>query len=103
MSTTKRLLFDQHEHHVNQTIDQNTHSQTASVCAIIAEQADLRKLVTELAHRLDQSQDNLSTPQGETSTSSLLELGDLRTKVLRLTEQNTTLEGEVSFLKSLSV
>ena len=39
----------QHEHHVSQTIDQNIHSQTASICAIIAEQADLRKLVTELA------------------------------------------------------
>ena len=92
----------QHERHVNQTIDRNTHSQTASICALIAEQADLRKLVTELAQRLDQSQDNLSTPQGDTSTSALLDLGDLRTKVLRLTEQNTTLEGEVSFLKNLS-
>ena len=92
----------QHEHHVSQTIDQNTHSQTASICAIIAEQEDLRKLVTELAHRLDQSQDSLSTPQGETCASALLELGDLRTKVIRLTEQSTTLEGEVSYLKNLS-
>ena len=31
----------QHEHHVNQTIDRNTHSQTASISAIIEEQEDL--------------------------------------------------------------
>ena len=58
--------------------------------------------MTELANRLDQSRDGLSTPQGETSTSLLLELGDLKIKVLRLTEQNTTLEGDVSFLKHLA-
>ena len=91
----------QHEHHVNQTIDRNTHSQTASICAIIEEQKDLRKLVEELASRIDQSQDNLSTPRGETSTSILLDLGDLRTKVTRLTEQHTSLEGDVSFLRDL--
>ena len=92
----------QHEHHVNQTIDRNTHSQVASICALIEEQKDLRKLVDELASRMDQSQDNLSTPRGEASTNILLDLGDLRTKIIRLTEQHTTLEGDVSFLKSLS-
>ena len=91
----------QHEHHVNQTIDRNTHSQTASIVAIIDEQQDLRRLVEELASRLDQSQDNLSTPQGEASTSILLDIGDLKSKVLRLTERHTTLEGDVSFLKDL--
>ena len=49
-----------------------------------------------------QSQDNLSTPRGEASTNILLDLGDLRTKIIRLTEQHTTMEGDVSFLKSLS-
>ena len=92
----------QHEHHVNQTIDRNTHSQVASICAITKEQEDLRKMVDELASRVDQSQDNLSTPRGEASTSILLDLGDLRTKVIRLTEQHTALEGDVSFLKCLS-
>ena len=42
----------QHEHHVNQTIDRNTHSQTASICAIIEEQKDLRKLVEEHVEEL---------------------------------------------------
>ena len=55
----------------------------------------------ELASRIDQSQDNLSTPQGEASTSILLDIGDLKTKITRLTEQHTTLEGDVSFLKKL--
>ena len=59
-------------------------------------------LVTELANRLDQSRDMPDAAQSEVSTNLLLELGDLKTKVLRLTEQNTTLEGDVSFLKGLS-
>ena len=92
----------QHEHHVNQTIDRNTHSQTASICALIKNYEDMHKMVTELANRVDQSQDGLNTPRDETNTNVLLELGDLRTKITRLTEQQTTLEGDVSFLKGLS-
>ena len=38
-----------HEVHVNQTIDRNTHSQCASIRALISEQGDVRKLVEELA------------------------------------------------------
>ena len=95
----KKMLA--HEHHVNQTIDRNTHSQTASICGIIDEQEDLRKLVEGLANRLDQSQDSLSTPRGETNTSVLLDMSDLKTKVSRLTEQHTKLEGDVSFLRDL--
>ena len=52
----------QHEHHVNQTIDRNTHSQNASICALIKQSEDMRKMVTELASRIDQSQDGLNTP-----------------------------------------
>ena len=96
---TKKM--HEHEHHVSQTIDQNTHSQTASICGIIDEQDDLRKLVEGLANRLDQSQDSLSTPQGEVSTNVLLDMSDLKTKVSRLTEQHTKLEGDVSFLREL--
>ena len=44
-----------HEVHVNQTIDHNAHSQCASLKAIIAEQAELRKVVQDLASRLDRS------------------------------------------------
>ena len=91
----------EHDHHVNLTIDRNTHSQTASINGITDEQQDLRRLVEELASRLDRSQDSLSTPQGEASTGVLLDIGDLKNKVLRLTEQHTKLEGDVSFLRDL--
>ena len=96
---TKTIL--EHDHHVNQTIDKNTHSQTASICGIIKEQEDLRKMIEELAGRFDRSQDSLNTPQGEASTGVLLDLGDLKTKVARLIEQHTEMDGDVSFLKTL--
>ena len=96
---SKKML--EHDHHVNQTIDRNAHSQTASINGIIDEQQDLRRLVEGLASRLDQSQDSLSTPQGEASTGVILDIGDLKNKVLRLTEQHTKLEGDVSFLRDL--
>ena len=96
---TKKML--EHEHHVNQTIDRNTRSQMASIGGIIDEQEDLRKRVEGLANRLDQSQDSLSTPQGEANTSVLLDMSDLKTKVFCLTEQHTKLEGDVSFLRDL--
>ena len=96
---TKTILA--HDHQVTQTIDKNTHSQTASICGIIEEQEDLRKMVEELANRFDRSQDSLSTPHDEASTGVLLDLGDLKTKVARLIEQHTQMDGEVSFLKSL--
>ena len=82
-----RHLMD-HEVHVNQTIDRNTHSQCASIKAIIAEQGDLRKVVEDLASRLDRSQETSGTAQNELSTKALLELNDLKSKVSRLTEQN---------------
>ena len=90
------------EVHVNQTIDRNTHSQCASIRALISEQEDVRKLVEELANRLDRSQEASSTAQNEVSTNVLLEIGDLKSKVLRLTEQSTKLEGDLSFLAKMS-
>ena len=47
-----RSVMD-HEEHVNKTIDRNTHSQCASISALISEQEDIRKLVEELANRLE--------------------------------------------------
>ena len=46
-----------HEEHVAKPIDKNTHSQGASISALIDEQADIRKMVEELANRLDQSRE----------------------------------------------
>ena len=66
-----------HEVHVNQTIDRNTHSQSALISAIIAEQSDIRKLVEDLASRLDRSQEENSATQSDLSTNALLEINDL--------------------------
>ena len=90
-----------HDHHVTQEFDKATHSQTASICGLIKEQEDLRKMIEELAGRFDRPQDSLSTPQGEANTGVLLDLGDLKTKVARLIEQHTEMDGDVSFLKTL--
>ena len=78
------------------------HSQCASIKAIIAEQDELRKVVEDLASRLDRSQETSGTAQNELSTNALLEINDLKSKVSRLTEQNTKLEGDVSYLSSLA-
>ena len=96
-----RFMVD-HEAHVNQTIDRNTHSQCASIEAIIAEQGDIRKAVEDLASRLDRSQATSSAAQNELSTNAHLEIKDLKSKATRLTEQNTKLEGHMSYLSSLS-
>ena len=80
-----RHLMD-HEVHVNQTIDRNNHSQCASIEAIIAEQRDIRKVVEDLASRLDRSQETSGATQNELSTSALLEINDLKSKVSRLTD-----------------
>ena len=69
---------------------------------MIDEQADIRKIVEELANRLDQPQPASNTVQSETSTNVLLEISDLKTKVLRLTEQSTKHDGDFSFLAKLS-
>ena len=90
-----------HEVHVNQTIDRNTHSQCASIKALIAEQHELRKIVEDLANRLDRSQEASGAAQNELSTNALLEINELKSKVARLTEQNTKLEGDVSYLSTL--
>ena len=63
---------------------------------------DLRKVVEDLASRLDRSQETSGAAQNELSTNVLLVINDLKSKVSRLTEQNTKLEGDVSYLSSLS-
>ena len=96
-----RQVMD-HEMQVSQTIDRNTHSQCASTSAIIDEQSDIRKLVEDLASRLDRSQAVSGATQNELSTNVLLDLNDLKSKVCRLTEQSTKLDGDLSFLTKLT-
>ena len=56
----------------------------------------------DLASRLDRSQAVSGATQSELSTSVLLEINDLKSKVCRLTEQSTKLDGDLSFLTKLS-
>ena len=79
-----RMLGD-HMDGIAKTIDKNEHSKCASITAMIREQEDIRRLVEELAKRLDQPQEMSSTIQSEFSTAVQLEISDLKAKVLRLT------------------
>ena len=55
LDTFSKKVID-HDHHVDQTIDRYMHSHTASINGIINEQQDLRRLVEDLASRVDRSQ-----------------------------------------------
>ena len=115
----KRTLFDEAQEKVNhleeklrmigdhmdgvaRAIDRNEHSKCASITAMIREQADIRRLVEELAKRLDQPQEVSSTTQREFSTAVQVEISDLKAKVLRLTQQSTEQGGKLTFLASMS-
>ena len=91
-----------HVDNAAKTIDKNTHSQCASITALISEQSDIRRLVEEMANRLDQSRATSGVSQSEVSTNTLLKIGDLKTKVSRPTEQSTKHEGDLSYLAQLS-
>ena len=96
-----RMLGD-HMDGVTKTIDKNEHSKCASITAMISEQEDIRKLVEELANRLDQPQEANSAMQSEFSTAVQLEISDLKAKVLRLTEQSTEHSGKLTFLAGMA-
>ena len=72
-----RSVMD-HHNHVAKTIDKNTHSQCASITALISEQADIRKLVECIANHLDQPRETSNAVQSETCTNMLLEINDLK-------------------------
>ena len=96
-----RMIGDQIDS-VAKTIDRNTHSQSASISALISEQKDIRHLVEGLARLLDQHQETSGTMSSDASAAMQLEITDLKTKVLRLTEQNTQQDGRLTFLASMS-
>ena len=87
---------------VARTIDRNSHSQCASIDALISEQKDIRQWVEGLARLLDQHQETSGTMSGDASAAIQLEITDLKTKVLHLTEQNTQQDGRLTFLANMS-
>ena len=52
-----------------------------NIKAIIAEQAEIKKVVEDLASRLDRSQKTSGVAQNELSTNALLEINALKSKV----------------------
>ena len=66
------------------------------------EQEDVRRLVEELARRLDHTQENIGETQGEPSVASQLKKSDLKAKILRLTEQFTEHDAKVNFFSVMS-
>ena len=83
-------------------IDRNEHAKCASITAMISEQEDIRRLVEELASRLDHPRERSSATQSELSTAMQLEISDLKAKVLRLAEQCTERDGKLSFFANMS-
>ena len=65
----KIRMFGDHVDGVTKTIDKNDHAKSASITAMISEQEDIRRLVEELARRLDQPQETSGTMQCEFSTA----------------------------------
>ena len=81
------------------TTDKNAHEVCSSVAKIIDEQADIRRLVEELARRMDRAQEGTvetATQEGPV-VAIQLEVNDLKAKVLRLTEQVTDHTAKVNF------
>ena len=98
----KFQLLGEHLDGITATVDRNKHAKCASITAVINEQEDIRRLVEDLAGRLDHSQDRVTTTHSETSLAMRLEISDLKTKVLRLTEQCTEHDGKISYFSGMS-
>ena len=94
-------MFSEHMDTVAKT-DKNEHAKSASIEAMIREQADLRRLIEGLATRLDHPQEARSVVPSEFSTAIQLEISDLKAKVLHLTQQNTEQGGKLTFLTNMS-
>ena len=84
------------------TIDKNEHEIFSTVGKIIDEQADIRRLVEELARRMDHAQEETGEAREEPGVAVQLEVNDLKAKVLRLTEQITEHTAKVNFFSVMS-
>ena len=94
--------FTEHLSEITATIDRNDHAKCSSIGKIIHEQEDVRRLVEELANRMDHQQASVGATQSESSLAMQLEISDLKAKVLRLSEQYTEHDGKVNFFSGMS-
>ena len=95
--------FDEFTHSVMGTVDRNEHELFSTAGKIVDEQADIRRLVEELARRMDHAQEEsaVETQEGP-SVAIQLDVNDLKVKVLRLTEQVTEHTAKVNFFSVMS-
>ena len=100
----KFRMFGEHLDGITKTVDRNDHAKCSSIGQIINEQKDIRRLVEELASRLDHPgpQESVGETQRESSLAIQLEIRELKAKVLCLTEQYTEHEGKVNFFSGMS-
>ena len=94
--------FTKLTHNIMATIDKNEHGRCSAIGQIICEQEDVRRLVEELAKRLDHTQEHVGETQDEPSVVVQLELSDLKAKVLRLAEQFTEHDAKLNFFSVMS-
>ena len=80
----------------------------SSVGKVIDEQRDIRRLVEELARRMDSTQEQTHSEgtseaaRNEVGVAIQLEVNDLKAKVFRLTEQVTDHTAKVNFFSIMS-
>ena len=101
--------YDEFVQTVLDKTDRNAHNVCSSVAKIIDKQADIRKLVEELARRVDSAREQAQSEgtseaatQNEVGVAMQLEVNDLKTKVLRLTEQATERTAKLNFFSVMS-
>ena len=101
--------YDEFVQTVLEKTDKNTREVCSSVSRIIDGQADVRKLVEELARHMDNTREQThsegtieAAAQEELGVVMQLEVYDLKTKVLRLTEQITDHTAKVNFFSIMS-
>ena len=101
--------YDEFVQQVRTKTDKNAHEVCTAIGRIINEQEDIRKIVEDLAQCMDNLRDGTYPSDGppeadaqNTGVAMQLELRDLKTKVLRLTEQTTEHAAQIGFLPIMS-
>ena len=101
--------FDEFVQTVLDKTDRNTDEVCTSIGRIIEEQGDIRRMVGELARRIDNMREKTHSEgplepatHSEVGVAMQLELNDLKTKVHRLTEQTTDHAAQLSFFSVMS-
>ena len=100
--------YDEFVQTVLDKTDNNAHEVCSSVSKVIDEQRHIRRLVEELARRMDSTQEQTDSEgtsevvRNDVGVATQLEVNDLKAKVSRLTEQVTGHTAKVNFFSVVS-